>query len=244
MNIVIIGATSAIATAAARAWALPGNHLVLMGRNAEGLDALAKDLVVRGADSADAIVEDPSDVEAHPETVRRLVEELGHVDIVLLAHGSLSDQKACEADTYLFLREFTVNALSAMSYLLLFANAMEAHGKGCIAVITSVAGDFGRQSNYVYGSAKGALNIFLQGLRNRLHAKGVRVLTIKPGFVDTPMTAHMKKGFLWAQPEQVGGRIAALCIDGDGEHYVPGFWRIIMTLLRWIPSRFRVRMQL
>lgn len=244
MNIVIIGATSAIATAAARRWAVPANRLVLMGRNAEGMDALSKDLAVRGAGAVDVVVEDPSDVESHPATVARVTETLQTVDIVLIAHGSLPDQKATEADTGLFLREFTVNALSVMSYAGLFANVLETQGNGCIAVITSVAGDFGRQSNYTYGSAKGAVNIYLQGLRNRLHARGVRVVTVKPGFVDTPMTAHLKKGLLWAQPDAVAARIVALCAHGDGEHYVPGFWRLIMTILHTIPSSVRVKLKL
>jgi decaprenylphospho-beta-D-erythro-pentofuranosid-2-ulose 2-reductase len=244
MNIVIVGATSAIATAAARRWAISGNRLVLMGRNAEGMAALASDLTVRGAGGVQVVVEDPSDVEIHPTTVAEVCADLGNVDIVLIAHGSLPDQKATEADTALFLREFTVNALSVMSYASLFANVFEAQKSGCIAVITSVAGDFGRQSNYTYGSAKGAVNLFLQGLRNRLHASGVRVVTIKPGFVDTPMTAHLKKGLLFAKPDAVAARIVALCVSGDGEHYVPGFWRLIMTLLRWIPSSVRIKLKL
>jgi len=244
MNIVIIGATSAIATATARRWAVPANRVVLMGRNAEGMDALSKDLAVRGAGAVDVVVEDPSDVESHPATVARVTETLQTIDIVLIAHGSLPDQKATEADTALFLREFTVNALSVMSYAGLFANVLEAQGSGCVAVITSVAGDFGRQSNYTYGSAKGAVNVFLQGLRNRLHARGVRVVTIKPGFVDTPMTAHLKKGLLWAQPDTVAARIVAFCATGDGEHYVPGFWRLIMTVLQTIPASVRVKLKL
>lgn len=239
MNIVVIGATSAIATATLRRWATPGNRLCVMGRSAESLDTLAADLRVRGADHVEVRVEDPSDIESHEATVAAILEEFGPVDIVLVAHGVLPDQRACETSTAHLANAFVVNALSVVSYVGGFANAMEERGQGCLAVISSVAGDFGRKSNYVYGSTKATLNVFLQGLRNRVHRRGVRVVTIKPGFVDTPMTASFRKGPLWATPDAVAARIEALCAKGDGEYYVPGFWWIIMTILKAIPAKLK-----
>lgn len=240
MNIVVIGATSAIATATLRRWAVPQNRICVMGRNAESLEALAADLRVRGAAEVLVRVEDPSDIEAHEGTVASILSEFGPVDLLLVAHGMLPDQKACQTSTAHLATAFVVNALSVFSYVGWFANAMEERRSGCIAVISSVAGDFGRTSNYVYGSAKAALNTFLQGLRNRLHRSGVRVVTIKPGFVDTPMTSGMKKGLLFAKPDAVAARIDAACARGDGEVYVPGFWWAIMTLLKALPAKVKI----
>jgi len=128
--------------------------------------------------------------------------------------------------------------------LTLLANRFEAQRHGTLAVIGSVAGDRGRQSNYVYGTAKGALAIFLQGLRNRLHPAGVRVLTVKPGFVDTPMTASFKKGPLWAAPEAVAAAIVAAVERGRDVIYTPWFWWGIMTLIKLVPERVFKKLKL
>ena len=132
--------------------------------------------------------------------------------------------------------ELSTNAISTISLLTHLANRLEMQKSGTIAVVTSVAGDRGRQSNYVYGAAKGMVSIFLQGLRNRLHKAGVNVLDIKPGFVDTPMTAEFKKGLLWAKPESVAGSIVNGIDRGKYEIYTPFFWRIIMLVIRNIPE--------
>jgi len=139
---------------------------------------------------------------------------------------------------------FEINTLSTLSLLTCLASYFEERGQGTIAVISSVAGDRGRQSNYVYGSAKGAVTIFLQGLRNRLHRSGVNVITVKPGFVDTPMTSALEKGVLWATPEQVADRIAAAIAKGIDVSYAPLFWRLVMALIRSIPERLFKRMKL
>ena len=129
-----------------------------------------------------------------------------------------------------------MNLLSALSLLTHIANRFEREGRGTIVVISSVAGDRGRQSNYVYGTAKGALTIFLQGLRHRLHKAGVRVVTIKPGFVDTPMTAGFRKGLLWASPDAVARGIVRALDGRGGEIYLPWFWRYIMWIIKAIPG--------
>jgi short-subunit dehydrogenase len=136
------------------------------------------------------------------------------------------------------------NGTSVIALLTLLANRFEAQGHGTLAVIGSVAGDRGRQSNYVYGTAKGMLAIFLQGLRNRLHRRGVNVLTIKPGFVDTPMTAGFEKGPLWASPEQVASRIIVAIDKGWDVVYAPAFWRLIMLVITTIPERVFKRLSL
>jgi short-subunit dehydrogenase len=235
-RVVIFGATSAIAEATARLFAAAGDGLFLVGRSPEKLHAIANDLKVRGASAVAVRVADLNDLESHGAIVAEAEGTLGGLDTALVAHGTLPDQKACEASFELATQEFLTNALSAMSLATIVANRFEQQGSGAIAVITSVAGDRGRKSNYVYGAAKGAVSIFLEGLRHRLHGKGVSVTTIKPGFVDTPMTAHFPKGPLWASPTRVAhDSFKAIC-RGKSVVYSPWFWRWIMLVIRHVPG--------
>jgi decaprenylphospho-beta-D-erythro-pentofuranosid-2-ulose 2-reductase len=244
-RILVIGATSAIAQAVARTYAGRGARLVLVGRDASKLEAVRADLVARGAAQADVKVADLSRVEAHPDLVDAADAALGGIDVALVAHGVLPDQARSQASFEEARRTLDVNFTSAASLAHELANRFEKARHGTIAVIGSVAGDRGRQSNYVYGAAKGALAIYLQGLRHRLHGTGVKVLTIKPGFVDTPMTAAFPKGPLWASPEQVARDIVGAIDRGtSGEIYVPGFWRVIMAVIRAVPETLFVRTKL
>ncbi len=170
---------------------------------------------------------------------------LGGIDAVLIAHGSLPDQAACEASVELTLSQIHTNAISAIALASIAANRLQAQGHGMLAAIGSVAGDRGRQSNYVYGAAKGMLALYLQGLRNWLAPHGVQVLTIKPGFVDTPMTAAFeKKGLLWATPEQISAGIVRAMRHRRDVVYLPGFWRWIMLIIQHIPERIFKRLKL
>ena len=243
-NIMIFGATSAIAEATARRFAERGDKLYLFARNRERLTRIADDLKLRGAHTAEFAVWDASDNSNDGPLLDHAFEILGEVDIVLIAHGTLPDQKACERDVGATLREININAISTIALLTLVANRLEGQGKGSIAVISSVAGDRGRQSNYVYGAAKRMVSTFLQGLRNRLYKSGVNVLDIKPGFVDTPMTADFKKGLLWAKPERVAGDIVKAIDAGKSEIYTPFFWRWIMLIIKSIPENIFKRMGL
>jgi decaprenylphospho-beta-D-erythro-pentofuranosid-2-ulose 2-reductase len=232
----IIGATSAIAHETARLLAGAGDELFLVARDPERLAAVRQDLTVRHGVTVHSAALDVLDFDRHGEVVSEVFRTLGRVDLVLIAHGDLPDQKACEASAEAALRSFSVNALSVVSLLTEVANHMEAQGHGTVAVISSVAGDRGRRSNYVYGSAKGAVSLFLQGLRSRLHPSGIRVVTIKPGFVDTPMTAHIKKGILWASPEKVASGIVRAVTRPRDVVYLPWFWRWIMLVVRVLPE--------
>jgi len=243
-RILIIGATSAIAEATARHFARDGDRLFLVGRNSERLSAVASDLKMRGATQVESEVVDVNDTDCHEALLDQVYSTLGGLDTVLIAHGTLPDQKACEASFSLTLQELQTNSLSTISLLTHIANRFETQKNGSIAVITSVAGDRGRQSNYVYGTAKAAVNTFLQGLRNRLYLSGVHVLTIKPGFVDTPMTANFSKGLLWASPDTVGGGIYRSLLAGRNVVYLPWFWRGTMIMIRLIPERFFKRFKL
>ena len=236
-NWLIIGATSAIAEEVARIWASRGYKLFLVARNQEKLDAVQADLTVRGADFVATACLDVNAFDQHEQTIEAAEHAMGRLDGVFIAHGTLPDQKACEASWDVSLKEIETNALSVISICTLVANRFEAKGQGEIAVISSVAGDRGRQSNYVYGAAKGMVSLFLEGLRNRLTKKGVHVCTIKPGFVGTPMTAEFDKGGpLWASSEQVAKGIVNAIDKKRNVAYLPWFWWGIMNIIKHIPE--------
>jgi len=244
-RVLIIGATSAIAHAVARRYAARQAALFLIGRRLPALEANAADLVVRGAEAVGCALLDANDHDRHEAVLAEAWAAYGGFDVALVAHGVLPDQAAAERSVTATLESFDTNAASVIALLTLLANRFEAQGSGVIAVISSPAGDRGRASNYVYGAAKAAVTVFAAGLRHRLHAKGVRVITIVPGFVDTPMTAGIAKtGPLWAAPEQVARDIVRALERGFGVVYTPGFWRWIMSAIRHVPERLFVRTKL
>jgi len=243
-NILIIGATSAIARATARMYAQKGNQLFLVARNEVQLERNSADLKVRGAASVHTETLDLNQFDQHESLIDKAFETLGRIDIVLIAHGTLPDQAECAADVEKTLFELNTNAISFISLLTHLANRMEQQHFGTIAVISSVAGDRGRQSNYIYGAAKGMVTVFLQGLRNRLFKSGVNVLTIKPGFVDTPMTREFDKGLLWVRPDVIAKGIIKAVNKRKSEVYLPRFWSLIMWVIRSIPEPIFKRLSL
>jgi short-subunit dehydrogenase len=242
--VLIVGATSAIAGGAIRAFAAAGARLFLAARDVAKLDAVAADLRVRGAPQVETAALDVLDTDRHAAVLTLAADRLGGLDVVLVAHGMLPDQHRCQESVAETLRALEVNCTSTVALLTVVANYFERQRRGCIAVITSVAGDRGRQSNYVYGAAKGALHLFLQGLRNRLHAAGVAVVEIKPGFVATPMTAHLKRNALFADPEAVGRAVQRAIVRRRDIVHVPWFWRPVMLLIRLVPERIFKRLSL
>jgi len=236
MKILIIGATSAIAHETAKFFARDGAELFLVARNNEKLEDVSNDLKVRGAKRTDTFLLDLNDLDRHQEMIQTAIDTFGGLDMVLISHGTLGDQQLCEQSVEKTLEELTTNFTSVISLLTLLANYFEQQKRGRIAVVSSVAGDRGRRSNYVYGTAKGAVSIFLQGLRGRLSKSGVTVVTVKPGLVDTPMTASMKKGLLFAQPRKVGEGIYQAMKKGKEVVYLPWFWRPIMMIIKSIPE--------
>jgi decaprenylphospho-beta-D-erythro-pentofuranosid-2-ulose 2-reductase len=243
-RLLIIGATSAIATAVARRYAARSARIGLIGRRADALEALAADLRVRGAAEADTWVLDANDIAQHAACLDAAWQRFDGFDHVLVAHGVLPDQAECQASVEAALASFDTNARSVLALLTDLANRFERQGSGAIGVISSPAGDRGRASNYVYGAAKAAVTNLASGLRHRLAAKGVRVLTILPGFVDTPMTAAFPKGPLWAAPDKVAADIDRALAHGFGAVYTPRFWRWIMLLIRHVPERMFVKTKL
>jgi len=240
-NVLIIGATSAIAEQCARLWADRGDAIFLVARDGGRLDTIKGDLKIRGASRVGSFQMDVNNFEIHEEMFAAAENSLGAVDIVLIAHGTLSDQEQCQRDVALTLSEISTNALSVVALLTMISSRFEVRHNGTIAVISSVAGDRGRASNYVYGSAKALVSAFSSGLRQRLHGSGVNIVTVKPGFVDTPMTAEFKKGFLWANSSFVAMKIISAIDSRKGVVYVPSFWGALLFIIKIIPEVVFVR---
>jgi decaprenylphospho-beta-D-erythro-pentofuranosid-2-ulose 2-reductase len=242
--VLVIGATSAIAAACARIWAAQGARLFLVARDPEKLDAVAGDLTVRGATAVHTFQMDATDMAAHTPMIDEAFQALEKIDVALIAHGTLPDQAACEVDVALTLREFQTNGTSVIALLTSLAKRLEGQGRGALAVITSVAGDRGRPSNYVYGSAKAAVSTFCEGLRARLFRAGVSLTDIRPGFVASPMTQDLAlPRALVAQPASVARRIVAGIERKADVLYAPAFWWLIMMIVRSIPRAIFKRMR-
>ncbi|HBF13820.1 MAG TPA: short-chain dehydrogenase [Deltaproteobacteria bacterium] len=235
-KILIIGATSSIAQETAKIFATSGAALFLVARNQEKMDILAKDLVIRGATQVETALFDATKMGNEEMFLKKIIQTFGDFDGVLMAHGFLPNQTECERSVEKTLETFQINALSFISLLTVLGNYFGERQKGFMAIITSVAGDRGRQSNYVYAAAKSAVHVFLQGMRQRLFKKGVHLLTIKPGYVDTPMTVGMKKNFLFASPQKIARGIVKAIEKRKDIVYLPWFWRWIMLMVRNIPE--------
>jgi short-subunit dehydrogenase len=234
-RVLIVGATSAIAAEVARIYGARGARLHLVARNAQKLDALKSQLPPHQLSSA---VADFDELSRADELVRAAVQALGGgIDVVLIAHAELGDQLRSEASFAEAAASLRTNLLSVIAFLVPLANVLGEQRQGCLGVITSVAGDRGRPRNYTYGTAKGALNIYLQGLRSRLFPLGVKVVTLKLGPVDTPMTASHTKHALFARAPDVARRIVKMLDAGVPEAYVPAFWGAIMPIVKNTPER-------
>lgn len=232
-RVLILGATSAIAAAVARRYAQGGARLHLVGRSREKLQALVAELPALTSST----VADFSDVAAAEGVIAEAFTQLGGVDVALIAHGDLGDQLASEQSFAAAEAVLCANFTSAVALLVPLANRLEQARSGVIGVITSVAGDRGRPRNYTYGAAKGALGIYLQGLRSRLYRSNVHVVTLKLGPVDTPMTVSHPKNALFAKPEPVAESIVRALSRHTPEVYVPWFWGAIMPIVRNTPER-------
>lgn len=244
-RVAIFGATSGIASAVARRLAETGARIVLVGRDADALDGMAADLRVRGAGEVAVQVAEFAETAELPRVASAAWDAFGGLDLALLAYGTLPDQAAAEADPRVAEAALALNFVSPCLLCGLLASRFERSGSGALAVVTSVAGDRGRKSNYVYGAAKGGLQRCVEGLRHRLHAAGVAVLDIRPGFVSTRMTAHLPRGGpLWAEPDRVARDIVRATETGRAVLYTPWFWGGIMAIVRGLPRPLFHRTQL
>lgn len=237
-TIVVFGATSAIAGACMRRWAGPRVRIVIVARSGDRASSVRGDLIARGADVPLPVLADLTAIDGLEGIVERAWAAAAQPpDLILVAHGTLPSQVRAESDSVYAAANWAANATSPLLLALLLARRIESASHGTLVVITSVAGDRGRRSNALYGAAKASLNVFLDGLRPRLAASGGWVMTVRPGFVDSPMTGDLKKSPLFASPEHV-----ALSIDrGIERHssviYTPALWRVLMTTLKLVPER-------
>jgi short-subunit dehydrogenase len=234
-KILVLGATSGIAEATCRIWAAQGAQLFLVARNPEKLAAVAADLKTRGAAYVGNAVADLDDTDKHAELLSHAINSLTGMDIAYLAYGILGDQPRAEQDFEHAAQILHTNFVAPVSLLTWLANFCVQRHAGVLAVLSSVAGERGRKSNYLYGSSKAGLTAFLAGLRNRVDREGVTVLTIKPGPVNTAMTAHMN--IRKADVNKVAATIVK-AIDAKKDNlYVPGIFQPIMFIIRNIPDR-------
>jgi decaprenylphospho-beta-D-erythro-pentofuranosid-2-ulose 2-reductase len=243
-TVLLLGATSGIGRGIADALARRGHPLYLGGRDTEELARVATDLAIRHGVEVHHAPFDALSPRRHAAFVRKVVDEAGPLQGAVVAFGYLGHQRLAETDFHEADTVFRTNFTGAASVLGVLANHFEAQGSGFLLALSSVSGDRGRKSNYTYGAAKAALTAFLSGLRQRLGPKGVRVVTVKPGFVDTAMTFGMDGLFLVASPAAVGERIARAATSGADVLYVPWFWRWIMAAIRAIPEPLFKRLAL
>ena len=233
----MLGATSAIARALADEFAREGHPVVLAARDLEESKTIAADIRVRFDVAATPVLLEAERFEDHDAFLARCLEAAGdRIDGVALCYGFMDEQAKAQTDFEIARRTLDVNLTSAVSLLERFAAHFEGQGSGFIAAISSVAGDRGRQSNYIYGASKAGLSAYLQGLRNRLYHRGIHVTTIKPGFVDTKMTFGLPGLFLVASPQQAAKAMHNAIVKKRNVAYVPWFWRYIMLIVRHVPE--------
>jgi decaprenylphospho-beta-D-erythro-pentofuranosid-2-ulose 2-reductase len=235
-KILVLGATSGIAEATCRIWAAQGASLFLVARNQEKLEAIAADLKTRGASYIDTAVADLDDTDQHPALLAHAINSLTGMDVAYLAHGILGDQAEAEQSFNTAAQILHTNLMAPVSLLTWLANFCVQRRSGTLAVLSSVAGDRGRKSNYVYGTSKAGLSAFLGGLRNRVDREGVTVLNIKPGPTRTAMTAGMPKSEKFASAESVAESIVKAIDSRKDVLYVPFQWQPIMFIIRNIPE--------
>lgn len=241
-TVLILGATSDIAQAIAYAYAPVAKKLILAARKTEAIEPLAADLKIRHNIEVETKAFDALAFETHQAFANSLPDTL---DTAVCVFGYLGEQREAEHDLDEALRIVQTNYTGAVSILSLIANQFEQRKSGTIIGISSVAGERGRQSNYLYGSSKAGFSMFLDGLRNRLYPAGVHVVTVKPGFVDTKMTAGMPLPKpLTAKPQQVAQAVFKAHQKKKNTVYVLWMWRYVMLIIRNVPEFIFKRMKL
>jgi short-subunit dehydrogenase len=244
MSVLILGATSRIAQQLAHRYAAAGHGVYVAARDEAEAAHIAADLRVRHQVRTAAGPFDAQDFASHGALVEAAEVALGPIEVAVLAFGAMGDQGGSEANFESARQVIEVNYTGAVSVCEAIARGMVERGAGSIIGISSVAGDRGRQSNYMYGSAKGAFTLYLQGLRNRLFKQGVHVMTVKLGFVDTRMTFGMQTGIPIASPEKVAAAIHHGHQRRVDSLYYPRFWKGIMGVIKVIPEQAFKRLNL
>jgi len=242
MNILVLGGYSSIAEATCKKFLAESTEqqvsFDLVGRNQQALSIVSQDLVSRGALSVETIEQDFTDLESTSLLMEKLTITEKQYDVTIIAHGVLPDQSDIESDLPGILKGINVNALSYIIALFYIERQLAKQNSGTIIVLSSVAGDRGRASNYVYGAAKGMVSLYTQGVRNKVSKSGIHLMTVKPGFVKSNMTSHLDTdGLLWATPDKIASDIYNGFLKKKDVIYTPWFWRYIMMIIKLIPER-------
>ncbi|MGF1498191.1 MAG: SDR family NAD(P)-dependent oxidoreductase [Elainellaceae cyanobacterium] len=232
-RVLMVGATSAVAQAVARRLAQRGDRLFCLARNPDKMAAIGKSL---GSAYVGSYCFDFTETDQAQTAVELAIDHLGGIDLAFFAHGFLPDQSASEQDFQIARNTFETNLLSVIALLLPVCDQLVQQGRGKVGVITSVAGDRGRPRNYTYGAAKGALSLYLQGVRSRLWHSGVEIYTFKMGPVDTPMTVTHPKNFSFSTVDQVAEQMVKALEQRRYQVYVPGYWAWVMLAVRNMPE--------
>lgn len=236
MKVLILGGYSGIAQKVGELLAAEGSSLFLVGRNKEKLEIVAKHFEVLGAKNVWVEQADLNNLDNHKMIIEKAINTLMGLDLLLVCYGILPDQKKLEQNPEKILVNYYTNSISIIHFVSLIANFFESKNAGIIAVVTSVAGERGRKTNYFYGSAKACVDVFLDGLRHRLFRTNVKVVTIKPGIVDTAMTKDIENKILIAKPEVVATDIIRGIRNGKNIIYTPWYWKYIMAVLKILPN--------
>jgi short-subunit dehydrogenase len=244
-KILVFGATSKLAEETVRHIKGVGTKVMLVAQNQSKLDVIYKELKTWNPEvEYFTYILDALDFVNHQTMFDEAINKLGGLDTFFVAHGTLPDNEKIRKDATHTVKEFNINCLSVISLCTICSNYFENQRKGTIAVISSVAGERGRQSNYIYGAAKAGVSAYLQGLRNRMFEFGVTVITIKPGMVKTPMTLGMPDSPLFAKPEKVGKDIFNAIKNKKDIIFTPSYWKIIMTIIKLIPESIFKKLKL
>jgi short-subunit dehydrogenase len=243
-RVLILGATSGIAQETSRCFAAEHAKLFLVARDQEKLKALTDDLTIRGAQAVETFCADLTDYSIQSLMISRALAAWDGLDAALIAHGTLTDQLSAENDLALLQESIEINYCSVVRLLTQLGKAFEEQQSGVLAVIGSVAGDRGRRSNYIYGSAKAAIATFVAGLGLRLAPAGVQVVLLKPGWVSTAMTAHLRQNFLFISAEQAGRSVYNAMLSPRAIVYIPWYWKWIMGIIRSVPEPIFARLNL
>lgn len=244
MSVLILGATSPIARAVATEYASRGHNVFVAARDEQKAKDIASDLKLRHDIDARGGAFDALDMDNHAALVQHVEDEVGPISVALIAFGAMGDQQESQQDIEKAREVIDINYTGAVSICEAISARMSPRKHGSIIGISSVAGDRGRQSNYIYGSAKGAFTLYLQGLRNRLHEDGVHVMTAKLGFVDTRMTYGLETNIPIASPEDVGKALYKAQQSKTDVLYYPKFWAGIMGIIKTIPESLFKRLKL
>ena len=234
-TVLILGGNSDVGKSLAKDFSKLGSNLILTTRKKDQLNFLKSDLEIRYEISCDIKLFDVLDFKSHKSFYKNLKTK---PDIVITCIGYLDNQGDSQNDFEESLRAIQSNFTGLVSILNIISNDFEKKGSGVIVGVSSVAGDRGRGSNYIYGSSKAAFTSYLSGLRNRLHALGVSVITIKPGFIKTKMTSHLDlPKLLTASTDEISKDILNSIKKGKSIIYTKWFWKWIMLIIKLIPER-------